>query len=109
MGEYRIEQWSIVRNDDKGARWELQATPGGNAVSFTVVQDQEKELPIGEPIYSQAQYSKSGSFYNFSQNLEGRQGERITLTRNGSQPPPPKLRIRSRGGAYDRAISFEYG
>ncbi len=109
VGEYRIQQWNIVRNDDKGAKWELQATPSGNAISFAVVQDQEKELAIGEPIYSQAQYSKSGSFYNFSQNLQGRQGERITLTRNGSQSPPPKLRIRSRGGAYDRALSFEYG
>ncbi len=108
VGEYRIQQWSIVRNDDKGARWELQATPG-SAISFAVAQNQEKELSIGEPIYSQAEYTKSGSFYSFSQNLQGRQGERITLTRNGSQSPPPKLRIRSGDGAYDRALSFEYG
>jgi hypothetical protein len=109
VGDYRVQQWNIVKNDDKGARWELQASPAGDRAAFTVVQGQEKELPIGEPIYSEAQYTKSGSFYNFSQNLVGRHGERITLTRNGSQPPPPKLRIRSRGGAYDRALSFEYG
>lgn len=107
-GDYRIGRWSIVRTDDKGARWELQAT-AGSAVSLTVAANQEKELSIGEPIYSLAEYSKSGSFYNFSQNLQGRQGERITLVRNGSQPPPPKLRIKSREGAYDRALSFEYG
>jgi hypothetical protein len=108
VGDYRIERWSIVKNDDKGAKWELQASPGDRG-TFTVTKDQEKELPIGEPIYSEAQYTKSGSFYNFSQNLQGRHGERITLTRNGTQPPPPKLRIRSRDGAYDRALSFEYG
>lgn len=109
VGDYCLEHWSIVRNDDKGARWELRADPGGNLGAFAVVQDQEKELPFGEPIYSTAEYSQSGSFYNFSQSLEGRHGERITLTRNGSQPPPPKLRIRDRDGAYDRALSFEYG
>lgn len=108
VGDYRIERWSIAKTDDKGAKWELQASPGDRG-TFTVAKDQEKELPIGEPIYSEAQYTKSGSFYNFSQNLVGRHGERVTLTRNGSQPPPPKLRIRSRDGAYDRALSFEYG
>ncbi len=107
-GDYRIGRWSIVRTDDKGARWELQASPG-SAISFAVAANQEKELSIGEPIHSLAEYGKSGSFYNFSQNLQGRQGERVTLVRNGSQPPPPKLRIKSRDGAYDRALSFEYG
>jgi hypothetical protein len=109
VGDYRVQQWSIVKTDDRGARWELQAIAGGDLATLVVVQDREKELPIGEPIYSQAEYRKTGSFYSFSQNLQGRHGERITLTRNGSQPPPPKLRIRSRGGAYDRALSFEYG
>ncbi len=109
VGDYRVEHWSITRSDDKGAKWELRADPSGRAADFTVVQDHEKELPFGEPIYSNAEYRQSGSFYNFSQSLEGRHGERISLTRNGSQPPAPKLRIRSRDGAYDRALSFEYG
>lgn len=109
VGDYCLAHWSIVRNDDKGAKWELRADPGGNLGAFTVVRDQEKELSFGEPIYSMAEYSQNGSFYNLSQSLEGRHGERITLTRNGSQPPAPKLRIRSRDGAYDRALSFEYG
>ena len=64
---------------------------------------------MGEPIYSMAQVSQSGSVYSFSQHLEGRQGERIALTRNGPQPPAPKLRIRSRDGTYDRSLTAEYG
>jgi len=109
VGDYRIEHWSIVRNDDRGAKWELQANPARDPGDFAVVQDQEKKLPIGEPIYSMAEYRQNGSFYSFNQNLEGRHGERITLTRNGSQPPAPRLRIRSRDGAYERALNFEYG
>jgi hypothetical protein len=108
VGEYRVEHWAIVKNDDKGAKWELRSSSSGSG-RFTVVQDQEKEVPVGEPIYSLAEYRQSGSFYTFSQRLEGRHGERVTLMRNGAQPPPPKLRIRSRDGAYDRGMSFEYG
>jgi hypothetical protein len=109
VGDYRVEHWSIVKNDDRGARWELRGTGLRESAAFTVAADQEKEVPVGEPIYSLAEYRRSGSFYAFSQRLEGRHGERIELMRNGSQPPPPKLRIRSRDGAYDRGMSFEYG
>ena len=109
VGDYSIEHWSIVKNDDRGAKWELRADPMGDRGAFTVTKDQEKELPVGEPIYSLAEYNQSGSFYEFSQNLEGRHGERISLTRNGSQPAAPKLRIRSGDGAYERTLSFEYG
>ena len=84
------------------------SSPGGSA-GFTVTADKEASLPFGEPIYSTVQANKSGSIYAFEQRLQGRQGERVTLTRNGSQPPPPKLHIRNRDGTYDRSISSEYG
>lgn len=109
VGDYRIEHWSIVKNDGKGAKWELRGNPAGERGVFTVVQDREKELAIGEPVCSEAEYRQSGSFYTFSQSLQGRHGERIALTRNGAQPTPPRLRIRSRDGTYDRRMSFEYG
>jgi hypothetical protein len=108
-GDYRVEHWSIVRDDDRGAKWELRGSPARERGAFSVAQDRSVELPFGEPIRSQAEYRQTGSVYNFSQSLQGRHGEQITLLRNGSQPPPPRLRIRSRGGAYERALSFEYG
>jgi hypothetical protein len=111
VGEYRADSWVIARKDDAGARWEMRATlPSGRSDgAFTVAADQEAKLPFGEPINSLVQATKSGSVYSFEQKLEGRQGERIVLTRNGSQPPPPKLHIRSEDGTYDRSISSEYG
>jgi hypothetical protein len=110
VGEYRVDSWIVTRKDDAGAKWEMRGmvSPGGSG-SFTVAADKETRLPYGEPIYSKIQFNKSGSVYSFDQRLEGRQGERVVLTRNGAQPAPPKLHLRSRDGTYDRSISSEYG
>jgi hypothetical protein len=109
VGEYRVDSWAITRKDEAGARWEMKAMSPGSSGGFTVAADKEANLPFGEPIYSTIQTSKNGSIYAFEQRLQGRQGERVTLTRNGSQPAPPKLHIRNRDGTYDRSISSEYG
>ena len=111
VGDYVVNSWSVARKDTTGARWEIKAMllPGEGRGGLTVVQDKEGSLPIGEPIYSRVSVSKSGSTYSFVQRLEGRQGERITLTRNGSQPPAPKMRIRNREGTFDRSLTSEYG
>jgi hypothetical protein len=110
VGAYRVESWAIARKDNAGAKWEMKGTlSSGGSGSFTAAQDKEITLPFGEPIYSMVQANKSGSIYSFEQKLEGRQGERVVLTRNGTQPAPPKLHIRSRDGSYDRSINSEYG
>ncbi len=110
-GEYAVTSWALARKDDTGARWEMKALlyPGEGRGGFTAAQDKESSLLIGEPIYSKVEVNKSGSTYSFTQRLEGRQGERISLTRNGSQPPAPKMRIRSRDGTFDRSLTSEYG
>jgi len=111
VGAYQVNFWSVSKKDEQGATWELRGMlpPDAAGGTLTVAQEQEAGLSVGEPIYSMAQVSQSGSVYSFNQHLEGRQGERIVLTRNGSQPPAPKLRIRSRDGTYDRSLTAEYG
>ena len=111
VGTYQVNSWSILRKDDAGARWEMKGTfpQGGPHGGLTVVPDKEISIPFGEPIYSTVRVSKSGSEYTFNQRLEGRHGERIVLTRNGSQPPAPRLRITNKEGTYDRSVSSAYG
>ena len=110
VGKYRADSWIIARTDEAGARWEMRGILRlGGAAAFTVARNQEVSLPFGEPIYSIVQVNRSGSIYLFDQKLQGRQDERIVLTRNGLPPLPPKLRIRSRDGTYDRSIIFAYG
>jgi hypothetical protein len=110
LGKYRIDQWNINKSDDRGTKWFLIGSyfPGETGL-FTVSDDQDVQLEIGEPVYSTVSFRKSGSNYSFSQSLSGRKGERIELTRSGSRPRPPKLRIRNKDGTYDRTMSFEYG
>jgi hypothetical protein len=110
VGEYRVPSWTIARTDDTGARWEMIGMlPPGRSRVFATGRDAEPTLPFGEPVYCTIEARRKGSVYSFEQRLEGRHGERITLTRNGSRPPAPKLRIRSRDGTYDQSLSFAYG
>ncbi len=109
VGKYRVNSWTIERKDEKGRKWKLRSSMFSQRGDFEIVVDKETELSIGEPIISTLQARKSGSGYSFSQNLQGRLGERIELTRNGAQPLAPKLHVKNKDGTYDRLFSFEYG
>jgi hypothetical protein len=110
VGKYRIDHWRIERKDDKNTNWQLQGRYfSGDSGLFTVAADSQAELSVGEPVISTLEAQLRESQYYFSQNLQGRMGERIELTREGAQPQAPKLRIKNKDGKYDRSFSFEYG
>jgi len=111
VGKYRIDYWRIERKDDKGANWQLLGRYfSGDSGLLTVAADSQVELPsLGEPIISTLETQQRDAAYNFGQDLSGRLGERIELTREGARPQAPKLRIKNRDGTYDRTFSFEYG
>jgi len=111
VGKYRIDHWRIERKDDKGSNWQLQGRYfSGDSGLLNVAETSALELPsLGEPIISTLQAELREPGYYFSQNLEGRLGEQIELTREGAQPQPPKLRIKSKDAKYDRSFTFEYG
>jgi hypothetical protein len=109
VGKYRITNWTVERKDDKGTQWKLQAVWSGGKGDFEVAEAKETELSVGEPIVSSLTSRLQEGTHYFSQALNGRDGERITLTRNGAQPQAPKLNIKSQDGTYDRTYSFSYG
>jgi hypothetical protein len=110
VGKYRIEHWTIQRSDDKDAEWKLQGAYFGDAGVFDVNEARAAELSIGEPIICTLQASqREPENYYFRQELKGRLGERIELTRNNARPQPPKVRIKNKDGEYDRTFTFEYG
>ncbi len=110
VGKYRIEHWTIQRSDDKDAEWKLQGAYFDDTGLFDVNEAQPAELSIGEPVICTLQASqREPENYYFRQELKGKLGERIELTRNNARPQPPKVRIKSKHGEYDRTFTFEYG
>lgn len=109
VGQYRINYWSAERKDDRNTSWKLQASGSGRNGTFDVKKDGEIDLSIGEPVYATLEVNERESQYSFQHNLQGRDGERIELTRNGARPQAPKVHIRSKDGQYDRTFSFSYG
>lgn len=109
VGKYRIDHWRIERKDDKGSNWALQGRYFPGDTPLTVAETSQAELSVGEPIISTLEVQQRESEYYFSQNLQGRLGERIEFTREGARPQPPKLRIKSKDAKYDRSFTFEYG
>jgi len=110
VGKYRIEHWTIERKDDKDAEWKLQGAYFDDTGLFDVNEAQAAELSIGEPVICTLQASqREPENYYFRQELKGKLGERIELTRNNARPQPPKVRIKNKDGDYDRTFTFEYG
>jgi hypothetical protein len=109
VGQYQIYLWSIKRKDEQGRAWTLTGQDFGGNGQFEVNDGEQTNIEIGEPITCTMQMRKSGSTHTFSQILRGRFGERIELTQDGSQSPPPKLNIKNTSGSYNRTYNFEYG
>jgi hypothetical protein len=109
VGKYRITEWTVERKDDKGTSWKLQATRPDKKTDFEINAEIETELSVGEPIISRLNSRLRERTHYFDQSLRGRNGERITFTRNGARPQAPKLNIKNKDGTYDRTYSFSYG
>jgi hypothetical protein len=109
VGKYRVSNWVIERKDDKDTQWKLTGTQYGGKGYFDIIEAKEAEFNVGEPIISTLEASLRDGTHYFNQEIKGRNGERIELTRNGTRPQAPKLNIKSEDGEYDRTYSFRYG
>ena len=108
-GQYHIRSWKIERKDDQGGAWALTGQYFGQDNPFEIKDGAQTNLDVGEPIIATVEARNVGSSYSFNQVVKGRHDEVIELTRNGSRPQPPKLRIKNKDGTYDRTFSFQYG
>jgi len=109
VGKYRVFDWAVERQDEKGTNWKLEGSGLGEKNVFDITEDKQAELSIGEPIVAVLDASEREGTHSFRHSMKGRAGERIVLTRNSAQPQAPKVRISSADGTYDRTFSFQYG
>jgi len=109
-GKYQIGSWRAERKDEQNNTWTLTGQQYGPGDPFEVTEGSRVNLNVGEPIVAAVHGRRIGPKYHaFTQSLQGRLDESITLTRNGSRPGPPKLRIKNKDGTYDRTFAFQYG
>jgi hypothetical protein len=110
-GKYETGSWRAERKDEQNNTWTLTGRQYGSGGPFEITEGGRIQLPnVGEPIIAVVHGSKIGPKYHaFTQSLQGRLDESITLTRNGSRPGAPKLRIKNKDGTYDRTFAFQYG
>lgn len=106
-GSYSVYDWELERRDKSGALWKAQGR--GLPNPFVVREDKETKLACGEPLTASLKATKTGTSYRFDQKLAGALGQTVSLTRNGSRPSAPKLRIVNAAGDYDKTFTFEYG
>ncbi|MHC4693090.1 MAG: hypothetical protein ACYS67_10145 [Planctomycetota bacterium] len=108
-GQYLIDHWTTERKDDAGNSWKLRGSSFSKSGRFSVSETEEIELSIGEPVTSILTTRDRRGNRTFSQSLEGKLKESVSITRNGKRPPAPKLHIRNKDGTYDRTFDFRYG
>jgi hypothetical protein len=109
VGKYCVYDWIVERQDEKGTNWQLKGSGLSERDTFEITEDKQAVLSIGEPIIATLDSSERQGTHSFRQDMKGRVGERIELTRNGARPQAPKVRIKSADGTYDRTYSFQYG
>ena len=107
-GDYRVENWTIVRKDAKGNNWELGGSAWNNQINIEPNQAGPKKLALGEPILSRLDVSNNKGEYNFSQSFIDGAQSRIRI-KKGQDDFAPKLHFVSADGKYDKKFSLEYG
>ena len=108
-GLYNVRYWKTEHKDEGGNDWTLTGRYYGQDNQFEIKVGDQTKLDLGEPIIATVNARNAGSSYSFNQVIKGRHKEIVELTRNGSRPQPPKLRIKNKDGSYDRTFAFQYG
>ena len=109
-GKYQIGSWRAERKDEQNNTWTLTGRQYGSGGPFEITEGGRVSVNVGEPIIAVVHGSQIGpKYYAFTQSLQGRLDESIILSRNGSRPGAPKLRIKNKDGTYDRTFAFQYG
>jgi len=106
-GGYNLEHWTLRRTDEQGTMWTCGGSPPSGKKVLRIVQDQETQLPVGEPLVATLTATRCGSEYTFTHDLQGRLGEAIRIDKNGERVPP-KVRIKNADGSYDQSLTFGF-
>jgi len=104
IGTYQIEQWVMVRRDEKDDQWKLSGSEFGDGGHFEVSAETEIQLNIGEPITCGLDIFETGlGDYTLTQILKGKLGEKVHLMVNGALPGDLKIVVQDEGGVHQHS------
>jgi len=108
-GPYGILRWSIERRDEQGDLWRVRAQTSTQGKRLDIVEGQDTELAVGEPVHLLLYKRQEGRGYRFTCNLKGRMGEPVEISNRRGHAIPPQLLIANADSSYQRTISFHFG
>jgi hypothetical protein len=117
-GNYRVQQWTIDRKDDKGAAWQLLGYNFNESARFDVAAGQPASLEIGEPMRAAMEAQEpsprpgardSTKQVTFNLRFQGRYGETLQIMKGNQRPRGPQLALTSLDGSYRYSNTFEFG
>jgi hypothetical protein len=106
-GRWVVEAWRISAASGTGKWRAVGGIDGGRKIDLPA--GEVVNVDFGEPLRAECRASRGGAYVHFSQSLKGADGALVQLARNGSLPPPPRLKITNADGTYDRTFNFAYG
>lgn len=109
VGEYRLEGWTIKRQDDKGVNWTVSGDGFSEMGNFTVATNKPAVLEIGEPIIAALRATDLTNAVMFSLHFRGRLNESISFQAANQQLHGPPLLLRSLNGSFRATNTFEFG
>lgn len=109
-GTYKVDRYEVVATDSAGVKWQIREGRAGYEKPFAVAEGKEYALGIGEPFKAELNVSSTAAGqYSINQSLRSRNGDYVSLFRDGRQADTPKVHIKNADGSYDKTFTMEFG
>jgi hypothetical protein len=110
VGTYRLQACTLEARDDEGNVWTNSGEPSGKGAAVTIREGKTTRLAYGPPLKVTVVPEVEEEEVEFNLQVTGQAGERYgEFTRNGTEVPPPRLRIADADGKEVGTYDFHYG
>lgn len=107
VGDYRLEKVQVRRKYPKGVEWSLESRPG-RGPSLHITAEETARLSIAAPLTVSVRPRSYRDKLYFHLRIEGEDGLRYQICREGKPPKPPQLILEAQDGSWTKRYAFSY-
>lgn len=107
-GRYRMDKWTLERNDKTGSAWKLVGYKRSGK-SFEIGSESYDPEIKPEPVTASLRVRDAGDSYSFLINLAAPTGESVYLYRDGKLSKAPTLEITNADKSFSVTLNSSYG